>query len=46
MTVASRYSPTRVEERDGVYVAVADLPPAAGIDDVVRQVLEAVRERQ
>jgi AbrB family looped-hinge helix DNA binding protein len=47
ITVAPRYPPTHVEERDGVYVAVTDLAPAADVDsEATRDVLEAVRERR
>lgn len=47
ITVTPRYPPTRVERRDGVFVAVTDVPAAAPLDaDATRETLEAVRERR
>lgn len=47
ITVAPRYPTARVEERDGVYVAVTDEAPAAAVDAAMtRAVLEAVRDRR
>ena len=47
ITVTPRYPLSRVEQRDGVFVAVTDAPPAAGVDaEATREVLEAVRERR
>lgn len=46
ITVSPRYPPTRVERRDGVFVAVTDAPPAPIDAEATRQVLDAVRERR
>jgi AbrB family looped-hinge helix DNA binding protein len=47
ITIARARVETRVEDRDGVLVAVTDLAPDARIDaEVVRDVLEAVRDRR
>lgn len=47
ITIARARIETRVEDRDGVLVAVTDLPPDARVDAAMtRETLEAVRERR
>ncbi|MDN5750226.1 MAG: AbrB/MazE/SpoVT family DNA-binding domain-containing protein [Pseudonocardia sp.] len=47
ITIARARVETRLEERDGVLVAVTDLPVDARVDaEATRDVLEAVRERR
>lgn len=47
ITIARARVETRLEDRDGVLVAVTDLPLDARVDaETIRDVLEAVRERR
>lgn len=47
ITIVRARVETRVEDRDGVLVAVTDLPLDAHVDaETTRDVLEAVRERR
>jgi len=46
IAIAPRRPLTRIEERNGVLVAVIDVPVAQLDADAVRATLEAVRERR
>lgn len=46
ITVEPRRPPTRLEDRDGVLVAVVDAPAIAMPDSLTRDTLEAIRERR